>query len=143
MAYLDTSCLLKLFFTEPEQAQTIDLLGREDVVVVSGLARLEALVQLQARVAGGVLRMPDARRLSHYMDVVLRHEPFRLVPCPADVVGEAERQVAHAAAKAHCRTLDRLHLAAMQLLGETRLVTADSRQAAAARRLGFTVLMPA
>jgi len=40
----------------------------------------------------------------------------------------------------HCGTLDRLHLAAMELLGVSRLLTHDARQAQAARGLGFEVL---
>jgi predicted nucleic acid-binding protein len=39
----------------------------------------------------------------------------------------------HEAATAHGRSLDRLHLAAMEELGVRRLMTHDARQAEAAR----------
>jgi hypothetical protein len=42
----------------------------------------------------------------------------------------------------HCRTLDRLHLAAMEELEVTRLMTHDDRQAKAAREAGFAVVQP-
>lgn len=42
----------------------------------------------------------------------------------------------------HCRTLDRLHLAAMIGFGHDRLLTNDDALAHAAEALGFTVLMP-
>jgi uncharacterized protein with PIN domain len=42
----------------------------------------------------------------------------------------------------HCRTLDRLHLAAMTELDVARLMTHDAVQAQAARALGFEVVIP-
>jgi predicted nucleic acid-binding protein len=44
-----------------------------------------------------------------------------------------------AAPDVHCRTLGRLHLAAMRELGATILVTFDQQQARAARALGLSV----
>lgn len=41
-----------------------------------------------------------------------------------------------------CRTLDRLHLATVQELGITRLMTHDLRQTEAARELGYEVTSP-
>ena len=48
----------------------------------------------------------------------------------------------HQEAKLHCRSLDRLHLAAMEELGIKRLMTHDFRQAEAAREMGIDVVMP-
>ena len=53
--YLDTSCLLKLFFDEPETERTMELVAREERVVVSSLARLEAVIQIQARTTDRML----------------------------------------------------------------------------------------
>ena len=47
-----------------------------------------------------------------------------------------------AGGKTHCRTLDRLHLAAMEELNVRRLMTNDASQAAAARAMGLEVLTP-
>ena len=46
------------------------------------------------------------------------------------------------AGELHCRSLDRLHLAAMQELGAKRLLTNDNKQAATARALGYDVVSP-
>jgi predicted nucleic acid-binding protein len=46
------------------------------------------------------------------------------------------------ARRIHCRTLDRLHLAAMEELGLRRLMTNDAAEAAGAKALGFEVVGP-
>ena len=58
------------------------------------------------------------------------------------MVDVAEAQVRPLASSLHCRTLDRLHLAVMQIIGVQRLLTNDDRQAAVARALGFEVSVP-
>ena len=54
----------------------------------------------------------------------------------------AEQMVRSLPKRAYCATLDRLHLAAMQALGISRLLTNDAAQAKAARQLGFDVTLP-
>ena len=49
--YFDTSCFLKLLFTEPETARVVELITAESKLVVSTLTRLEALVQIRGRVS--------------------------------------------------------------------------------------------
>jgi len=140
--YLDTSCLLKLFFPEPETAPTLDLLAREERVVVSELARLEAVVQVQARRAGGVIKAAQCGKLLRRIDEVLDSDPFDVAPCPPGIFAVAEEQ-ARAGRSLHCRTLDRLHLAVMAQLSLRRLLTNDRTQAAAARALRYQVILPA
>ena len=45
--YLDTSCLLKMLFPEPETRRVMQLVAVEEHVVISTLARLETLVNPQ------------------------------------------------------------------------------------------------
>jgi uncharacterized protein with PIN domain len=66
--YLDTSCLLKLFFPEPESATVASQVAAEEHVVVSTLARLELRVQIQGRVAGGTLSAKSATALLSVVD---------------------------------------------------------------------------
>jgi hypothetical protein len=54
----------------------------------------------------------------------------------------AETQMRPAVKSTYCRTLDRLHLAAMQVLEVHRLLTNDDTQARAARGLGFEITRP-
>jgi len=140
--YLDTSCLLKAFFPEPETAATVALIAREPHVIVSSLARLEALVHIHGRVAAKMLSAAAARRLTERVDQVLQEEPYELVPCPSGIIEIAENQVRAVAKSMYCRTLDRLHLATMQVLAVQRLLTNDDAQARAARGLGFETVRP-
>jgi predicted nucleic acid-binding protein len=140
--YLDTSCLLKVFFREPETSATVALIASESHVIVSSLARLEALVHIHGRVTAKMLAAAAARRLIERFDEVLHEEPYELVPCPPGIIEVAETQVRPVVRTAYCRTLDRLHLASMQALGVHRLLTNDDSQARAARGLGFEIMQP-
>jgi len=140
--YLDSSCLLKLLFPEPESAAVAALVAAEPRVVVSTLARLEARVRIAARVTGGSLKRPLALRLVRQMDATLASAPFEVVSLPAGVAELAEQQVLFARTAVHCRSLDRLHLATMQALALDRILTSDVAQGNAARSLGFIVLHP-
>jgi hypothetical protein len=68
-------------------------------------------------------------------------EPFHFRQLGGALFQTALRQHRRAG-KIHCRSLDRLHMAAMEELKVTRLMTHDERQAAAAADLGFAVVRP-
>jgi predicted nucleic acid-binding protein len=140
MLYIDSSALLKLFWDEPESAEVDRRLSTEDVVVVSSLAELEAEVQFAAGRFAGRYGEPQRRRLRAQLTGLRSTEPFRFRPVPGAIFEMALRQLE--AGRRHCRTLDRLHLAAMAELEVTRLMTLDVAQGAAARELGFEVVMP-
>jgi predicted nucleic acid-binding protein len=140
--YLDTSCLLKVFFQEPETDRTLALISAEPRVLVSFLTRLEILTQIHGRVAGGLLSAAKAVRLRQRVDAVLKLAPYEQVRCPADIIEIAEGEINLSARTGYCRTLDRLHLATMQALSVHRLLTNDDVQAAAARALGLDVVLP-
>ena len=137
--YLDTSGLLKLLFIEPESARVRELVTREPQVMVSTLVRLEAVQCLRARRLAGDISRIQHQRLILKVAEMLQTPPFEVAEFPAAAVAMAERQNA---TSGYCRTLDRLHLGAMEALGVRRLLTNDDQQAAAARALGFEVLMP-
>jgi len=140
--YLDASCLLKVLFPEPETSRVMQLVAAEEHVVVSTLARLETLVQVQARAAAGLLTRPAARSLVARLEALLGQTPYEVVRAPAEVVDVAEGQVRPLPREAYCPTLDRLHLAVMKSLDLRRLLTNDDAQARAARALGFSVVVP-
>jgi hypothetical protein len=79
--YLDTSCLLKVFFPEPETARTLELISAEEQVIVSSLTRLEAFSQIHARIAGGTLSAARGGRLKRQMVAVLDLAPYEQVAC--------------------------------------------------------------
>ena len=138
--YLDTSCLLKLFIREPESPRVIELLGKESQIVVSELARLEAETQLRARLRGGLLSKAKHEKLARQLEATLTLDPFSVAPFPSEAF-ERARTFANRI-KVHCRTLDLLHLAAMDCDGLSRLLTNDSAQATVARSLGIVVELP-
>lgn len=138
--YLDTSCLLKLFIREPESSRVIELLREESQIVVSELARLEAETQLRARLRGGLLTKAKHEKLARELAVTLTLDPFAVVPFPIE--GFERARTLAARTKGHCRTLDLLHLAAMDCDGLSRLLTSDSAQADVARSLGVAVELP-
>jgi len=139
--YLDTSCLLKLMLEEPDSEAVRTHVARESDVTVSVLTELETAVSLRAGWLAGTY--PERRyrayisRLRTFRDT----DPFRFRSVSASVFETALRQD-RTAGRVHCRTLDRLHLAAMEELGLRRLMTTDSAQATAGKTLGFEVIRP-
>jgi predicted nucleic acid-binding protein len=140
--YLDTSCILKLLWPEPETARTEQLVRAEDRCVVSDLAWLETKVRIQSRHAAGLLTRGGATALLQYAQELLGASPFERSRSASSLVDDAIGQVDVAMRRRHCRTLDRLHLASMAGLGLSRLLTNDDAQARIARETGIAVLLP-
>ncbi len=141
MIYIDTSCLLKLFRPEPLSREVLAALAAETRVLVSVLVEMETLVQLKAAWTGGSFTRSQWRRLEAELARLRIQAPFEFRTLPATVFPTALRQHRNSG-DTHCRTLDRLHLAAMEELQVTRLMTHDEAQARAARTAGFEVVCP-
>ena len=141
MIYLDTSCLIKLLREEPESAEVRRAVGAEAEVVVSSLAELEAEVQLKGAVLGRDIRVSQWRQYQAKLAALRHLDPFYFRSLPAAVFSTALRQQRHSRA-AYCRSLDRLHLAAMEELKINRLITLDEAQGAAAEALDYHVVYP-
>lgn len=141
MIYADTSCLLKVF--RPEELSEIvwKAIQDEGSVVVSALTELETLVQLKAAWAGGILTRAQWRHAEARFAVLRNQPPFEFRTLPSPLFRTALRQHRNSG-EVHCRALDRLHLAAMEELGLSRLLTHDEAQAIAAKELGLEVIWP-
>lgn len=137
--YLDTSCLLKLVLVEPESERVRELAEAEPEVVVSSLARFEAVQNLLALRLGGEINRAQHQRCVAKFEELLRTAPLKVVAFPYGAVELADK---HHLREPYCRTLDRLHLGAMEALGLRRLFTNDDQQADAAHALGFEVVLP-
>ncbi|HEV2209809.1 MAG TPA: type II toxin-antitoxin system VapC family toxin [Verrucomicrobiae bacterium] len=140
-SYLDTSCLLKLLREEPESVHVRGVVAAEEQVIVSSLAELEAEVQLKAAAMGGDLRVSQWRQYQAKLAEMRNFDPFDFRHLPGGVFSTALRQHRHPQA-AFCRVLDRLHLAAMEELKLTRLITLDDAQGTAAEALDYKVIYP-
>lgn len=129
--YLDSSALLKRYIDEPDSSRYDAILDSDTVWLTCRLTWVEVWRNLGRRLAGpdaSVARdafRADWQRLAVVeIDAVLAEDAGRV----ADLTGS--------------RSLDALHLAALERVGPSgiALVTADLRQAQAARTLGWTVL---
>jgi predicted nucleic acid-binding protein len=141
MIYLDSSSLLKLFHDEPESASVRHMVAGETEVVISALARLESRIQLKSGWLGGDYGKARYLAFVKELDELAESEPFRFVDLTGGIFSTAIRQDWEAG-PLHLRVLDRLHLAAMEELDVSRLMTNDGNQAAAAKALGFEVITP-
>jgi predicted nucleic acid-binding protein len=141
MIYLDTSCLLKLLVDEPESEAVRVAVASESEVIVSALAELEAVVQLRGGWLAGEYRERRYRSYLRQLNLFRDIDPFRFRPLAGSLFQTAMRQDRNTG-RVHCRTLDRLHLAAIEELGLRRLMTNDVAEAAGARALGFEVVSP-
>ena len=141
MIYIDTSCLMKLLRPEPSSADVRAAIGTESEVVISVLAELETLVQLKAAWTGGSVTKSQWRKLEMELAWLRNQPPFEFRTLPAAVFQTALRQHRNPG-DLHCRSLDRLHLAAMAELKISRLMTHDEGQAKAAMEAGFEVVRP-
>ena len=139
--YIDTSSLLKFFLPEPETHAVQQALAAESQVIVSELTLLEALSQLRGRVQGGKLSEKAHDLTSLRLIQIDLSAPFELRTVSHSLFKTALRQH-EADATVHCRTLDRLHLAAMESFGIRRLMTHDNRQSSAAKALSYAVITP-
>ena len=142
MVYLDTSSLLKLIWQEQESEAVAEHIGREAVVSVSSLAELEAGIQITAGYLRGAYSLSRYRLLRKELEGLLDKEPFERRALSGGVFEAARIQHTRHGTTGFCRTLDRLHLAAMEELALTRLMTNDLQQAEAARALGFIAAIP-
>ncbi len=127
-SYLDSSAIVKLAVAEPESAALRQYLRRRRPYVTRALARTEVARSLLP--AG-----PTAVRRGN--EVLSRFELIR--------VNNRVLSIAGALLPAELRSLDAVHLATAQLLGDdlAQLVTYDARMAEAARSLGWAVTAPA
>jgi len=125
--YLDSSAIVKLVVAEAESAALRRYLRRRAPLVSSALARTE--------VGRAVAPLgPDAARRG--VEVLARLDLLR--------VSDRVLEVAARLLPVELRSLDAIHLATAQQLGESlaHVVTYDERMAAAARTLGWTVVAP-
>jgi predicted nucleic acid-binding protein len=126
MLYLDSSAIVKLVSREPETDGLVQLIGEDPATISSELSVVEVLRAVR-RVRG------DRRRAEAVLGGVA------LVPIDAGIIRSAADL-----SPAALRSLDAIHLATvLSLVGDvSRLVTYDTRLAAAARSMKVSVSSP-
>jgi len=141
MIYIDTSCLLRVARPDVLSEAVWEAIEKEDTVIVSSLTELETLVQLKAQWTGGILTQGQWRQAEARFSFLRNQVPYEFRALPAAIFQTALRQHRNSGDK-HCRSLDRLHLAAMEELDISRLMTHDVGQAKAAIEAGFEIVRP-
>jgi len=140
VSYIDSSSLLKILWEEPESGAVRAAIAVEPEIVISTLTELETEVQLRGKWLGGSVTKTRYEAYRKKLASFRETAPFDFRDLSGAVFRRAMDQ--HLAGKLHCRSLDRLHVAAMAELGQRRLLTNDSKQAAVARALGYETLTP-
>lgn len=125
--YLDSSAIVKLVVVEPESRALRAHLRRRRPLVSTALARTEVL---RALLPSGEVALSRGREVLRRLDLV------RINDRVLEMAGILE--------PAQVRSLDAIHLATAQLLGEDlgQLITYDERMADAGRSLGFRTTSP-
>lgn len=125
--YVDTSALVKLVVRERESVALRRYLGRQRLLVSSALVRAELPRALLGAGADSAKQADD---------LLARLELVR--------VGDRVLRLAGTLSPPGLRTLDAVHLATAQLIGEglRGVVTYDGRMADAAQALGLAVRAP-
>lgn len=125
--YVDSSAIVKLAVREPESVALRRYLRRRRTLVSSALARAEVL---RALLPAGEEAVVRGRSVLARFDLVR--------------VNDRVLNAAGLLRPPELRTLDAVHLATAQLLGDElrALVTYDARMAEAAKGLGYRVVAP-
>lgn len=140
MVYLDTGCLLKLYYPEPESAAVAAAVAGE-IIVFTALHELEMVTAMQLKLFRGEGKAEQAAAA-----LGLVHEDLaagKLVEAAVDwrtVLSEAARSAQAHAARVGCRSLDILHCTLAKAASSTVFVSSDTRQITLARAEGLRVL---
>lgn len=127
MVYLDSSALVKLIVAEAESAALRRELRGEPERASCGLARVEVVRAVRPHGAAAVARV---RQVLRTLDLVQLDDD--LLDAAALLGNDG------------LRSLDAIHLAAAQTLGDdlTAVITYDQRMAAAAEAIGLAIKAP-
>jgi predicted nucleic acid-binding protein len=137
MIYLDTGCLLKLYYPEPDSAAIARAVSGQVIALVL-LHDLEFANALELKLFRKEARPAQVRATSAQLEQDVR---AGILHRPAVSWDEALQDAA-ALARTHsralgCRTLDILHCALARRLAVTAFITTDGRQRRLATSIGL------
>jgi predicted nucleic acid-binding protein len=139
--YLDTGCLVKLYYPEPDSAKVIALIHGKPVCYTP-LHELESVNALQLKVflkSATAAQVTAARGL---MEADAKAGVLMSVgPEWKDIFREAVRLAELHSALHGCRSLDVLHCAAAKVLAASEFLTTDARQKSLATAMGLNLVV--
>lgn len=129
--YLDSSALLKLYFTEPESEACQRIVVSDSDWISARHTSIEVRRNLASQLTGRALTEAQRQFARDWNSIMIVELDKGVCETAAEI-----------AEMLQVRTLDSLHLGAAQKVGHGALplLTYDFRQAQAARALGWTVL---
>jgi predicted nucleic acid-binding protein len=137
LIYVDTGCLVKLYFPEPDSARVAALVAGQPITYL-GLHELELWNALSLKRFRREATLAQLRAVESLMDADLRGGVlYRAVVDWEQVLREALALATAHTRRIGCRTIDILHCAAASLIGPSAFVTTDRRQRLLARAVGF------
>lgn len=139
MIYLDTGCLLKLYYPEPNSGAVAAAAAGQQIVF-SALHELEIVTAFQLKRFRGEATEEQTRRAMHLVrhDLAMgKLEPLS-VDWPKVILNAAHLAQTHTAASG-CRSLDLLHCALASEIEPVFFVSTDRRQIAVANEIGLRV----
>ena len=137
MIYLDTGCLVKLYFPEPESAKVAALASGQSIAFLA-LHELELLNALELKLFRKEAQPSQVRAVKALVAEDLRNGTLHR-PSVAwdDILEDAKALALSHTRKIGCRSLDILHCSAARILSAPAFVTTDGRQQRLATTIGL------
>lgn len=137
MIYLDTGCLLKLYYPEPNSAAVAAAVSGK-AIAFTALHELETITALQLKRFRGESTAEQAEAAMNLVREDLTSGKLAQSPVnwPAVLHNAAELARVHTSASG-CRSLDILHCAVALAMSAEQFVSSDSRQIALATAIGL------
>ena len=139
MLYVDTGCLLKLYYPEWNSAAVAAAVAGE-AVCLTALHELELATALELKVFRKEATPEQAAAARAAVDEDVRAGKLMRMSCDwAGALREARELGMRHSATTGCRALDALHCAAAILLGPLEFLSTDARQLALATAAGLNL----
>ncbi len=137
MIYLDTGCLLKLYYPEPESDRVARLVSGNTIVFLA-LHELEIFNALELKLYHKEATTAQVRATAALVEQDLRSGVlYRTAISWEDILQEAALRAKAHTRKFGCRSLDVLHCSAARSLAIASFITTDARQRRLAESLGL------
>lgn len=138
MIYLDTGCLVKLYYPEPESPRVAKLVSGETIAFVA-LHEIELTNALELKLFRREATPSQVRMTGALVEDDVRAGILHRPAMPWDDVWREATALAKAYTRTHgCRSLDILHCAAARTLSAASFITTDARQRKVAVKAGLT-----
>ncbi|HEY3356422.1 MAG TPA: type II toxin-antitoxin system VapC family toxin [Polyangia bacterium] len=137
MIYLDTGCLLRLYYPEPESAKVVRLVAGQPIAL-SLLHELELANALELKLFRKEAKPAQARATHALVEQDVGTGTLYRAPVHWEhVLREAKTLAQDHTRVTGCRSLDILHCAVARSLSATSFITTDRRQRRLAAAIGL------